>query len=129
MRVRAVPPSILHFPLFRVFGADGVDLAAVVGDHEGDQQDDRQDQLRHQGFQIGIDAKHLDDVVLGNAGDAQGQVDVDVIENGRHYYGSGISTDVIEASALALISAANSLYRTRLIEEREGGKRLRAVGP
>ena len=72
---------------------------------------------------------HLTIGAKGSGMDAQGQVDVDVIENGRHYYGSGISTDVIEASALALISAANSLYRTRLIEEREGGKRLRAVGP
>ena len=48
---------------------------------------------------------------------AQGQVNVDVIFEGRHYYGVGISTDVIEASALSLISASNSIYRAQMIEQ------------
>lgn len=58
----------------------------------------------------------------GQGMDAQGQVNVDAVCNGRHYYGSGISTDVIEASAMALISASNSVYRTELIEESRKGK-------
>ena len=57
----------------------------------------------------------------GQGMDAQGQVNVDAVCNGRHYYGSGISTDVIEASAMALISASNSVYRTELIEKGRKG--------
>ena len=53
----------------------------------------------------------------GSGMNAQGQVDVDVIYKGRHYHGKGLSTDVIEASAFALISACNSIYRAQLIEE------------
>ena len=53
----------------------------------------------------------------GSGMNAQGQVNVDVIYEGRHYYGVGISTDVIEASALSLISASNSIYRAQVIEQ------------
>ncbi len=53
----------------------------------------------------------------GSGMNAQGQVDVDVIYKGRHYHGKGLSTDVIEASAHSLISACNSIYRAKLIEE------------
>ena len=53
----------------------------------------------------------------GSGMNAQGQVNVDVIFEGRHYYGVGISTDVIEASALSLISASNSIYRAQMIEQ------------
>ena len=59
----------------------------------------------------------LDSFVIsakGSGMNAQGQVD-------RHYHGKGLSTDVIEASALSLISACNSIYRAQLIkEERQG---------
>ncbi|MBO8415123.1 MAG: 2-isopropylmalate synthase [Proteobacteria bacterium] len=54
---------------------------------------------------------------------AQGQVDVDVKYNDRKYHGKGLSTDVIEASALALIHACNSIYRAQIIEqEKKEGK-------
>ena len=53
----------------------------------------------------------------GSGMNAQGQVNVDVIYEGRPYYGVGISTDVIEASALSLISASNSIYRAQVIEQ------------
>lgn len=62
----------------------------------------------------------------GSGMNAQGQVNVDVIFEGRHYYGVGISTDVIEASALSLISASNSIYRAQMIEqekEQDQGKK------
>ena len=66
----------------------------------------------------------LDSFVIsakGSGMNAQGQVDVDVIYDDRHYHGKGLSTDVIEASALSLISACNSIYRAQLIkEERQG---------
>ncbi len=48
---------------------------------------------------------------------AQGQVDVDVEYNGRIYHGKGLSTDVIESSAMSYIDALNSIYRAQLIEE------------
>ena len=53
---------------------------------------------------------------------AQGQVDVDVLYNGRQYHGKGLSTDVIEASALALIHACNSIYRAQIIEKEKEEK-------
>ncbi len=53
----------------------------------------------------------------GSGMNAQGQVDVDVMYNGRQYHGKGLSTDVIEASALALIHACNSIYRAQIIEQ------------
>lgn len=55
----------------------------------------------------------------GSGMDAQGQVDVDVKYNGRTYHGKGLSTDVIEAAALALIEACNTIYRAQLIEEKK----------
>ncbi len=53
----------------------------------------------------------------GSGMNAQGQVDVDVVHENRHYHGKGLSTDVIEASALSLISACNSIYRAQFIED------------
>ena len=53
---------------------------------------------------------------------AQGQVDVDLVYEDRHYHGKALSTDVIEASALALISACNSIYRARIIQEEKQEK-------
>lgn len=47
---------------------------------------------------------------------AQGQVDVDVLYNNRKYHGRGLSTDVIESSAKALVRACNSIYRSQIIE-------------
>lgn len=53
----------------------------------------------------------------GSGMDAQGQVDVDILHKGRHFHGKGLSTDIIEASAMALLSACNSIYRSDLIAE------------
>ena len=53
----------------------------------------------------------------GSGMNAQGQVDVDVMYQGRQYHGKGLSTDVIESSALALIHACNSIYRARIIAD------------
>ncbi|XGQ69784.1 2-isopropylmalate synthase [Campylobacter hepaticus] len=51
--------------------------------------------------------------------DAQGQVDVDLEFQGRKFHGKGISTDVIEASAQAFISAYNAIYRSLKVQERK----------
>ena len=55
----------------------------------------------------------------GEGMNAQGQVDVDVLYEGRQYHGKGLSTDVIEAAALALINAYNSVYRAKIIHTKE----------
>ena len=49
--------------------------------------------------------------------DALGEVNVNVDYNGRTFHGMGMSTDVIEASALALINACNIIERARLIDK------------
>lgn len=51
--------------------------------------------------------------------DAQGQVDVDLEFKGRQFHGKGLSTDVIEASAQAFVSAYNAIYRSLKVEERK----------
>jgi 2-isopropylmalate synthase len=40
--------------------------------------------------------------------DAQGEVSVKIFTNGRTYYGKGVSTDIIEASAYAYLKALNN---------------------
>lgn len=55
----------------------------------------------------------------GEGMNAQGKVDVDVVYDNRHYQGKGLSTDVIEAAALALINAFNSIYCTQVIHNKE----------
>lgn len=47
--------------------------------------------------------------------DALGQVDVTIEWDGRIFHGMGLSTDVIEASALALLRAINNIERTKRI--------------
>lgn len=53
---------------------------------------------------------------------AQGQVDVEVKYQGRTYYGKGLSTDVVESSALALIQAMNSIFRAELIAKEKASE-------
>lgn len=67
------------------------------------------------GIRLRLD--HFTITAKGAGMNAQGQVDVDVLYEKRHYHGMGLSTDVIEASALALISACNSIHRAQIIEE------------
>lgn len=45
--------------------------------------------------------------------DALAQVNVNVDYEGRIFHGMGLSTDVIEASALTLIHACNNIERAR----------------
>ena len=72
------------------------------------------------GFKIKLDNFVI--AAKGSGMNAQGQVDVDVIYEDRHYHGKGLSTDVIESSALALISACNSIYRAQIIENEKQEK-------
>ncbi len=61
---------------------------------------------------------------ITEGGDAQGQATVRVTHDGREYRGRGISTDVIEAAALALLEVAN---RITAVQRARAG-RLRATG-
>ncbi len=47
---------------------------------------------------------------------ALGEVNVTVNHEGRIFHGTGLSTDVIEASALALIHALNNIERAKRIK-------------
>ena len=49
--------------------------------------------------------------------DALGQVDVHVKHEGRIFHGIGMSVDILEAAALALIHASNSIDRANRIRE------------
>lgn len=46
----------------------------------------------------------------GEGKDALGQVDIVVTHQGRRFHGVGLATDIVEASALALIHAINAIY-------------------
>ena len=57
--------------------------------------------------------------------DALGQVNITVDYNGRVFHGMGLSTDVIESAALALLHAINNIERTKRIQElREPPKKI-----
>lgn len=60
--------------------------------------------------------------------DALGQVDVTVDYEGRIFHGMGLSTDVIEASALALLRAINNIERAKRIhaEKKRPGRTAKA---
>ncbi len=49
--------------------------------------------------------------------DALGQVDVMVSYNEKLYHGMGLSTDIIESSARALVHALNHIHRAQLVEK------------
>ncbi|MDY5778588.1 MAG: 2-isopropylmalate synthase [Succinivibrionaceae bacterium] len=53
----------------------------------------------------------------GQGKDALGQVDIIVDYKGKIFHGMGLSTDIIQSSALAMIHACNSIYRSNLIAE------------
>jgi 2-isopropylmalate synthase len=53
--------------------------------------------------------------------DAQGEVQVEIEHNGRHVRGRGVSTDIIEASGLAFLSAIN---RIRSLDHRAANREL-----
>ncbi len=52
---------------------------------------------------------------LSTGEDAQGEARVDVLCDGREYYGRAASTDVLEASALALVEVINRIVRYRAL--------------
>ncbi len=53
----------------------------------------------------------------GEGMDALGEVNITVEQDGRIFHGVGLSTDVVEAAAFALINAINSIERAKRIEK------------
>lgn len=53
----------------------------------------------------------------GQGENALGQVDIVVEHNGRRFHGVGLATDIVEASAKALINALNNIYRATIVAE------------
>jgi 2-isopropylmalate synthase len=49
--------------------------------------------------------------------DAMGEVNVRVLKNGRHFVGHGVSTDILEASIMAYLNAANRAYSVLVLKE------------
>ena len=66
------------------------------------------------------------EITANGAGmDALGQVNITVDYDGRVFHGMGLSTDVIESAALALLHAINNIERTKRIQElREPPKKV-----
>lgn len=59
--------------------------------------------------------------------DALGQVDVTVEYEGRVFHGMGLSTDVVESAALALLNAINNIERAKKISQSRRGRPKKVV--
>ena len=57
--------------------------------------------------------------------DALGQVDVSVECEGAFYHGMGLSTDILEASALAFLHAMNNIEQAKRLATEKSGKKVR----
>lgn len=58
----------------------------------------------------------------GEGKDALGQVDIVVEHNARRFHGVGLATDIVEASARALIHAINAIYMAQKVADFKGKK-------
>ncbi|MDO5532222.1 2-isopropylmalate synthase [Sutterella sp.] len=72
---------------------------------------------------VKITLKSYEITANGSGMDALGQVDVTVEHEGRIFHGMGLSTDVIEASGLALLRAINNIERAKRIHAKKRTKR------
>jgi 2-isopropylmalate synthase len=67
------------------------------------------------GYDIVLDKFDL--TAKGEGEDGLGQADIIANYKGRKYHGTGVSTDIIEASGEALLHVINSIHRADQIEE------------
>ncbi|QLB12520.1 2-isopropylmalate synthase [Bisgaardia hudsonensis] len=58
----------------------------------------------------------------GEGAEALGQVDIVVEHSGRRFHGVGLATDIVEASARALIHAINAIYRSQQVADIKSSK-------
>jgi 2-isopropylmalate synthase len=68
------------------------------------------------GYSNDIKLEKYDIKSKGQGKDALGQVDIIVNYKGKLFHGMGLATDIIQSSALAMVHACNSIYRSNLIE-------------
>ncbi|USD40790.1 2-isopropylmalate synthase [Vibrio sp. SCSIO 43135] len=67
------------------------------------------------GYDIVLDKFDL--TAKGEGEDGLGQADIIANYKGRKYHGTGVSTDIVEASGQALLHVINSIHRANKIEE------------
>jgi 2-isopropylmalate synthase len=53
----------------------------------------------------------------GHGKDALGQVDIVVNYNGRRFHGMGLTTDIVESSARAMVHVLNNIWRANEVEK------------
>ncbi|EKO3565978.1 2-isopropylmalate synthase [Vibrio metschnikovii] len=67
------------------------------------------------GYDIVLDKFDL--TAKGEGEDGLGQADIIANYNGRKYHGTGVSTDIVEASGQALLHVINSIHRANQIDQ------------
>ncbi len=56
---------------------------------------------------------------VSEGGDAQGHVHIEVVHAGRHWYGQGVSTNIVGASARAALEVVNAIAQSEQYTSRE----------
>ncbi|MBF9001656.1 MULTISPECIES: 2-isopropylmalate synthase [Vibrio] len=77
------------------------------------------------GYDIVLDKFDL--TAKGEGEDGLGQADIIANYKGRKYHGTGVSTDIVEASGEALLHVINSIHRADEIEEIKQRKKIATV--
>ena len=106
--------QLLYAGLLDDLDLDGGDEATVVGEAQNERATASQLTLRQ--YQVRS---------LSTGEDAQGEARVEVMADGREYRGRAVSTDILEASALALVEVINRVERRRALESRDSGLGIR----
>lgn len=77
------------------------------------------------GYDIVLDKFDL--TAKGEGEDGLGQADIIANYNGRKYHGTGVSTDIVEASGQALLHVINSIHRANQIDQIKQKKKVATV--
>uniref|UniRef100_UPI003F5848F5 alpha-isopropylmalate synthase regulatory domain-containing protein n=1 Tax=Vibrio cholerae TaxID=666 RepID=UPI003F5848F5 len=75
------------------------------------------------GYEIVLDKFDL--TAKGEGEDGLGQADIIANYKGRKYHGTGVSTDIVEASGQALLHVINSIHRADQIAQIKQKKKRR----
>ncbi|UJF19140.1 2-isopropylmalate synthase [Vibrio sp. SS-MA-C1-2] len=69
------------------------------------------------GYEIVLDKFHL--TAKGEGEDGLGQADIIANYQGRKYHGTGLATDIVEASGQALLHVINAIHRAEQVAEKK----------